>query len=70
MNHKKHNPGVDGSQSYPPLLILGELIGAGQGTGIIENKSGRLEADIVLEQVSSILVFVPFKAHGRRPGTQ
>lgn len=63
MNDKKHNSLADGSQGYPPILVFGELLALGQGTRIIENKNRSLKADIMLEQVLSILVPVPFKTH-------
>jgi len=67
VNDKKHNSHVDGSRVTPPLLVFGELIDLGQGTRIVKNKTRGLKANIVLEQVLSILVLVPFKAHGRDP---
>jgi hypothetical protein len=65
MNDKKHNSPVDGSQSDPPLLVFGKLVDLGQCTRVIENESRGLKANIVLKQILSILVLVPFKSHGR-----
>ena len=65
-NEEKHTR-CDGPQGVPSLLGLEGRIPFCQSVRVIEDKNCSLEADIVFQQIPSVLLFVPLEAHGWYP---
>jgi len=65
VNHKQHSTLTDRSKRDPAVLLTCPFIALRQSVRIIEYESGSFEPDIVFEQILSVLLSVPFEAHGR-----
>jgi hypothetical protein len=51
------------SNCLPSLLCFNDTILNAERVGIAENRLGGFEADLVLCEVATVLVVIPFKAH-------
>jgi hypothetical protein len=67
VNHNQNRPSPDGPEGDTAFFLVGCLVALRQGARVVEHKNSGFETNIVLAQVPLALVFVPFKAHGRRP---
>jgi hypothetical protein len=64
VNHKQHSTLTNRSKRDPAFLLACPFIALRQSARIIEYESGSFEPDIVFEQILSVLLSVPFEAHG------
>jgi hypothetical protein len=56
----------DGTDGYPAVFIFKRKVPPRNGEGIVKNKNGSLETNIVFVQVQPVLAFVPLEAHFQR----
>jgi len=65
VSDKEHSTQAGRSKRNPALLIAGGFVALRQSVWIIKDKGGGVEAEVMLEQISAILLVVPFETHGR-----
>src|SRR5271165_6812310 len=63
VHHQKYRTGANRPNRDPSFLSLKSQIPLRKRMGIVENKGGRLETDMVLAQIPPTLLFVPLKSH-------
>jgi hypothetical protein len=63
MNHHRNRSRTNSAEGNPAVFFVARFISPRQGIGIIKDKNCGLKANIMLEQVLPILVFVPFETH-------
>ncbi len=67
VNFQHDHSSADCPERDPAFFFVGRFVFQRQRIGIVKNENCGLKANIVLEQVLPILVFVPFETHGRVP---
>jgi hypothetical protein len=67
MNDQENRTRTYGSDGNPAFCIVKAAVLLGERIGIFENEKGSFETHVVLAQILRVLVFIPFKAHGRLP---
>jgi hypothetical protein len=65
VNDEEHHAGRYASQRVPTLFTFDKRIALSNNAWIFKHQDRGLEADTVLQSIPTILLFVPFKTHGR-----
>ena len=67
VDDQKNCSRTNGSESHPAFFFIRGFVSLRKRVGVIENKNGGLKANVMPEQISLVLVFIPFEAHQDRP---
>ena len=63
MGNEQQNDSVNHADRLPTLLAINNPILDAERQGVLKNRHGCLKADLMLKEVSAVLLLIPFKSH-------